>query len=42
MTPCGDNPVELGHITRFWLNDVITQVLCIGLGLLDVNVPERM
>ena len=42
VTPRGDDPVEVGHVARLWLNDAVSQVLRTGLGLLGVAAPERM
>ena len=42
IIPVGDEPVEVVHETRRWLNDATGQVLANGLGLLGVSAPERM
>ncbi|VEI13749.1 arginine--tRNA ligase [Trueperella bialowiezensis] len=42
VTPRGDDPVDVVHQTRLWLNDATGQVLRNGLGLLGVSAPERM
>jgi arginyl-tRNA synthetase len=42
IIPVGDDPIEVVHETRRWLNDATGQVLANGLGLLGVSAPERM
>jgi arginyl-tRNA synthetase len=42
IIPVGDEPVEVVHETRRWLNDATSQVLANGLSLLGVNAPARM
>jgi arginyl-tRNA synthetase len=42
VIPLGDDPIEIVHETRRWLNDATSQVLANGLGLLGVSAPERM
>jgi len=42
VIPLADNPAEVIHCSRLWLNDAAGVVLRNGLGLLGVSAPERM
>ncbi|MDO5720343.1 MAG: arginine--tRNA ligase [Actinomycetaceae bacterium] len=42
VTPRADEPVEVSHTARLWLNNAVKQVLANGLTMLGVDAPERM
>src|SRR5690606_42053690 len=42
VIPLGEEPIEVVHQSRLWLNDASAQVLRNGLDLLGVSAPERM